>query len=186
MEPALEPEIPLDLSQVDVAPREPTAAPVPDPTPAASPTTAGKSVPIPEELRLQVEAFKRQVVKEEAATPSRLPGKPPPTRRPPPAQTKPEIPSAAETEASAAPKTRLGDASQLPDQVQDRLPPRRLTVHVFAEVPARRFVILNGQRLREGERTPDGLLLKEVRPDGIILDYEGHGFFMSRAVKGDS
>lgn len=177
--PAVEPELPLDLSHVEVAPRESTPTPTPAPIPA--PTMADKPPSIPEELRLQVEAFKRQVRKEDAATPSRPPvGPPTPVARAAPPEAEPP----ASPGAPARPTP--GDASQLPERVQDRLPPRQLTVHVFAETPARRFVILNGQRLKEGQRAPDGLLLKEIRPDGVILDYEGHGFFLSRAVKGGS
>jgi hypothetical protein len=41
-------------------------------------------------------------------------------------------------------------------------------------------VILNQARVEEGETTPDGVELREVRPDGVILEFKGQQFFYPR------
>jgi len=53
-------------------------------------------------------------------------------------------------------------------------------VHVYAKTPAQRFVILNSRRTREGEQTPEGLLLVAIQSDGVILEFAGHRFFQKR------
>ena len=35
-------------------------------------------------------------------------------------------------------------------------------------------------RMREGESTGDGLLLKSILPDGVVLEYAGQRFFSGR------
>jgi general secretion pathway protein B len=64
--------------------------------------------------------------------------------------------------------------------MQLRMPPHRLTVHAYADAPADRFVILNSRKLREGGRTPEGLLLHAIRADGVVLEFEGTRFFLPR------
>jgi general secretion pathway protein B len=55
-----------------------------------------------------------------------------------------------------------------------------MTVHVYSRDPGRRFIILNSLRLHEGGRTPEGLLVREIRPNGVVLEYQGARFFLHR------
>jgi len=55
-----------------------------------------------------------------------------------------------------------------------------VTVHVYSEDPAKRFVIIKSLRLREGDRTDDGLVVEEIRPDGVVLSAEGQRVFRPR------
>ena len=48
----------------------------------------------------------------------------------------------------------------------------KLSMHVWNDDPARRFVVLNGQRMLEGERNGD-LLLVEVLRDGVLVERDG-------------
>jgi general secretion pathway protein B len=64
--------------------------------------------------------------------------------------------------------------------VRKELPPLKLSMHVYAADPKQRFVILNQARVEEGETTPDGVELREVRPDGVILEFKGQQFFYPR------
>jgi general secretion pathway protein B len=52
----------------------------------------------------------------------------------------------------------------------------RLDVHVFSEQPAERFVFVNMQKYREGERLQEGPQLDEITPDGVILSLGGQRF----------
>ena len=70
--------------------------------------------------------------------------------------------------------------SQLPPAVFNSLPERRLVAHVYAPSPQQRFVILNGGKMREGDTDSRGLTLEEILPDGMILSFRGHRFYVSR------
>lgn len=50
------------------------------------------------------------------------------------------------------------------------LPPLRLTMHVYNDIPEQRFVILDGQRRAEGALIADGIRLAAIRRDGIVID----------------
>ena len=48
----------------------------------------------------------------------------------------------------------------------------KLSMHLWNDVPTRRFVVLNGQRMAEGERVGD-LLLVEILRDGVVVERDG-------------
>lgn len=86
-------------------------------------------------------------------------------------------PAPAPVAASAAPlpvatsgATML--VSELDAQSRRALPPLQLTMHLWDEDPAKRFVILDGQRLREGDRAGDAVI-EAIRRDGVLLDWNG-------------
>ena len=56
----------------------------------------------------------------------------------------------------------------------------RVLVHVYADEPAQRFVILNSRKLREGDTGPEGLAMEEILPEGVVLGFKGHRFFIPR------
>ena len=60
------------------------------------------------------------------------------------------------------------------------LPPLNIDLHVYADEPAQRFVVLNGQRLHEGSRLREGPVLERITPDGVVLDYRGTRFRVPR------
>lgn len=55
-----------------------------------------------------------------------------------------------------------------------------LDIHVFSEVPAERFVFINMTKHREGSKTPEGPVVREIRTDGVILEYQGRVFLLPR------
>lgn len=69
---------------------------------------------------------------------------------------------------------------QLPPAVFKALPEARVLVHVYADEPAQRFVILNSRKLREGDTGPEGLAMEEILPEGVVLGFKGHRFFIPR------
>lgn len=64
---------------------------------------------------------------------------------------------------------RLSDLS-----IQERkgLPPLKLTMHMWNDDPAQRFVILDGNRLHEGDRVGDATITT-IMTDGVLLDWNG-------------
>jgi general secretion pathway protein B len=69
---------------------------------------------------------------------------------------------------------------ELPDDVYESLPARRVLVHVYTQAPETRFIILNSTKLKTGDTTPEGLLLEEILPDGMIFRYREHRFLQPK------
>jgi len=67
---------------------------------------------------------------------------------------------------------------QVPEAMREGLSDLRISVLVFAEQPENRFVLLNGQRVREGEELDNGLLLEEIRRDRAIFSYRNYRFYL--------
>lgn len=55
-----------------------------------------------------------------------------------------------------------------------------LDIHVFSEASADRFVFINMSKYREGTKTAEGPLVREIRPDGVVLEYQGRVFLLPR------
>lgn len=60
------------------------------------------------------------------------------------------------------------------------LPALHLDLHVFAARPRDRFVMINMQRLGEGDSLPNGVQVQAIRPDGVVLSYRGTRFLLPR------
>jgi general secretion pathway protein B len=74
----------------------------------------------------------------------------------------------------------LPTLSELSSSVTEGLPELHLDVHVFATVPADRFVFINGRKYHEGAKLQEGPLLERIRRDGIVLNYQGVRFLLPR------
>jgi general secretion pathway protein B len=69
---------------------------------------------------------------------------------------------------------------RLPKDVEKRLPAFLMTVHIYDPDPAKRFVLINARKLREGDRTRQDIVVEEILPDGVVLSWEDHRFFRHR------
>ncbi|HEY8506820.1 MAG TPA: general secretion pathway protein GspB [Steroidobacteraceae bacterium] len=82
------------------------------------------------------------------------------------------------------PFVRRGTESGLPTyeelESNGRAPSLRMDLHVYSPNPADRFVMINMQRLREGEATSDGVQVDRITSDGAILSYRGERFVLHR------
>jgi general secretion pathway protein B len=58
------------------------------------------------------------------------------------------------------------------------LPELHLALHVYDDVAANRFVLLNSSRLREGQETPEGVMVERIDPTGVVLSWRGRRFRM--------
>ena len=121
--------------------------------------------PVPPDLIAEIEEFKRTYQTGTGAAPDV--GRKTSNRQ--------DIASAP-TSQQASPNGRPGP---LPSSVRRQLPPLLMTVHVFDEDPERRFIYLNGSKVREGELTRDGFFVEQVLADGAIVRYDDHRFFES-------
>lgn len=148
------------------------AAPVPLPAPVSADSTdvpnvvRARAVAAPETVRPgessapnEVEtsaAANGPVAKAEVAAPAGSPA----------AETQPGVVSTADDGMPSAPLL-----SELSFDLQRSLPELALNVHVYAQAPKDRFVFLNMQKYREGERAREGVLVEEITPEGVVLRY---------------
>jgi len=61
-----------------------------------------------------------------------------------------------------------------------KLPELRLDLHVYAAKSADRYAFINMRKVREGEVTSEGVAVKEITPDGVVLEYQGTEFLLGR------
>ncbi len=65
--------------------------------------------------------------------------------------------------------TRLAD---LGSDERKQLPPLKLSMHMWNDVPSQRFVIIDGTRLTIGERI-GAATIADIVSDGVVLDWNG-------------
>jgi general secretion pathway protein B len=61
-----------------------------------------------------------------------------------------------------------------------QLPELHLDIHVYSEQPADRFVFINSGKYKEGDTLNEGPTVREIRPDGVVLEQGGTRFMMPR------
>lgn len=103
---------------------------------------------------------------------------PPPPARPQP-QSPPEPIAAAPVVMPVPVPTPAGTAdtgaqrlADLGTEERQQLPPLKLSMHMWNDAPAQRFVILDGQRLGEGDRIGEAVV-EQITRDGAILAWNG-------------
>jgi general secretion pathway protein B len=70
---------------------------------------------------------------------------------------------------------------ELPYSTRKDLPAIDLTMHVYSSNPAQRFVVIKGDRHVEGDEIGQDLVLREIRQDGLVLEYKGQRFLFPRS-----
>jgi general secretion pathway protein B len=60
------------------------------------------------------------------------------------------------------------------------LPPLRLDLHAWSELPADRYALINMHRVREGDTLPEGAHVQQITREGVVLDYRGTEFILGR------
>lgn len=97
-----------------------------------------------------------------------------------PAVSAKTTPASAATTAASKPTPDLPLFWQLPYNVRKDLPSFALSMHVFSSDPKSRFVILNGNRQVEGDVLGTDVNLREIRPDGVVLEFHSQRFLVPR------
>jgi len=107
-------------------------------------------------------------------------------------QSQPELTSAATVEqapqpmpTATRPATRPAAARVLTiDEVRLNgaleMTELHLDIHVYSDDPSERFVFINMAKHREQSRLDEGPQVIEIRPDGVVLEYQGTTFLLPR------
>lgn len=112
------------------------------------------------------------------AAPAPAPVAPAPTPAPAPPTTPPaptQAPVATTPPPTPAAPT-LPTLWELPYATRKDVPPLALTMHVYAAEPSERFVVVRGDRHVEGDDLGDGVTLRQITPDGMVLEFKGQRF----------
>jgi general secretion pathway protein B len=98
-----------------------------------------------------------------------------PTATPPLAARPASVPPVAAAATAAA--ASAGDAplrwAALPEATRRSLPPLSWSGAVYADQPAQRLVVVNGQVAREGDELAPGLRLERIAPKSVVLRWRG-------------
>ena len=87
----------------------------------------------------------------------------------------------AATAKPSAPGAALPTIWDLPFATRKEIPALDLSMHVYSADPKQRFVVLKGDRHVEGDEIGQDLILREIRQDGLVLEYKGQKFFFPRS-----
>jgi len=60
------------------------------------------------------------------------------------------------------------------------LPELHVDIHVYSEIPEDRFVFINMNKHKEGSRLAEGPLVREITPEGVVLNQNGTTFLLPR------
>lgn len=125
------------------------------------------NVPVPKDLIADIEAFKREV------------GKGAPQTSEPQKSERKNLPKPVSAPRPAAePDVALPPPASL--TLRGKLPPFSMSVHIYDADPARRFIYINGLKLREKGQSREGIKVERIVADGAVLRYDGEAFFMPR------
>ena len=61
-----------------------------------------------------------------------------------------------------------------------QLPDLHLDIHVYSDQPSERFIFVNMTKYREQATLAEGPIVKEITPEGVILEHLGNGFLLPR------
>ena len=162
-----------------------TLAPAPSPAPAPAPVGAAPALPGPS-IAAPSAPVASAAAPAAAVTPAMAPPSAEVATMPPRSEAIGAPDPVPATAPAAVPAPPPAPAAYLPGlealAAADRaaLPPLKLSMHVYADTPAQRFVILDGQRLGEGASPASGVVLEEIRRDGLVLSVNGQRLLLAR------
>ncbi len=86
----------------------------------------------------------------------------------------------ASTQTGPAPQLeRIPLAAELPERVRRDLPKLAISGSVYSEERANRFLIVNGEVVHEGARLAPELLLEQIGPRELVLNFRGQRYRQS-------
>jgi general secretion pathway protein B len=69
---------------------------------------------------------------------------------------------------------------ELPSEFRHTLPDLNINVFVYSEQAEERFVMIDMMKYKVGQRIKDAVLIKQIKPDSLILEYNNQTFQIKR------
>ncbi len=86
-----------------------------------------------------------------------------------------------EKKLPAAPESKtVPFLSELPAEFRHTVPEMKVNVFVYSEQPEQRFVMVDMVKYTTGERIKESIILKEIRPDSFVVEYNNRTFRIKR------
>lgn len=116
---------------------------------------------------------------EENPTPARpIPVPAPASHLAPPGNPSLAAPQAVQTAPVPAGLGAMQSFDALPPELRQALPLLHMDVHGYATRPADRFVVINLKQYRIGNTLAEGPVLKDIVPQGAVLEFRGVTFLL--------
>ena len=100
------------------------------------------------------------------------------------AQVKSQIkavePLSASIPESEPAKNDIPFLNSLPSQDNRSIPKLNINVFVYSEHAEESFVMIDMVKYKAGQHLENGMILKAIRPDSLVLDYQGRVFQLER------
>ena len=78
-------------------------------------------------------------------------------------------------------KNEIPFLSELPYDVRRSVPKLTINVFVYSDDPQESFVMIDMVKVKTGQTIQEGMVLKEIRPDSLVVDYQGRTFQIARS-----
>ena len=65
-------------------------------------------------------------------------------------------------------------------EISGTVPELRLDLHVYAARPADRYAFINMHKMHEGDVTPEGVQVRQITREGVVLEFRGSEFLLGR------
>jgi general secretion pathway protein B len=93
-------------------------------------------------------------------------------------------PAPAAAEPVRAPDSRRQDTAGLPTAEDLRisgitLPRLDMALHAWDAQPANRYVMINGQKMREGQQTAEGVTVEQITTEGAVMRWQERRFVVT-------
>jgi len=88
----------------------------------------------------------------------------------------PAIAQAPSPAPAKAVQAEIPFLAELPANIRQNIPRININVFVYTQDPAERFVMINMAKYVKGQQTPENLEIRDIRPDSLVLGYQGRVF----------
>lgn len=82
----------------------------------------------------------------------------------------------SDSEISAQSQSQVVKLTELDEAFQSQIPQLNFQTHIFSSEANKAWVKVNGQIVKEGQMIANGLLLKQITPQDVILEYQQQTF----------
>lgn len=104
------------------------------------------------------------------------------------------VPARAQTTIAPEPRAALADAtavsgaqvgpvlfvSAMAPEFQRNLPAMTVNIHVYSPEESQRILYINNRQYRRDDEIPGGVVVEEIVPDGVVLQFRGQRFKLPR------